>query len=141
MQFKDIPQALGQLTRDQLDARSRRLSDPRLQHQLENMKLNIKQDLYNSCMAGGKALGRLSCAPIIGMYEGFIGTPIKTFTHNSSVRNPKHKKQYPNVLGTTVTETLTQYGKGVWNAGELIAHLTKLTGRSSLLATRYLIGK
>lgn len=141
MKFNEIPRAVVDFTQEQLEERNRRLSDPRLVAQLENTTLNVKKDFYNVCAKGLEGAGRIIAAPVIGMWEGFVGTPLKTFTHNSAVRNPKHRKVYPNVFATSVSEMLAQYVKGGYNFLQMAGHFTKFTGRASLLAGRYLIGK
>lgn len=142
MKFKEILRAVGEFAQEQKEARKARLEHPELKRKLENLQENMKDDLRNACMSGAMAVGRLTIgAPLIGLWEGFIGTPVKILGHNVSERDKTKKKKYPNVIANTIAEILMQYYKGGINVLEIPVHLTKMLGKSVIYGGRYLIGK
>lgn len=122
--------------------RRNRLNRPELKLKMENLKDGLKDDLGKACTSAVSASWRLTLgAPLTALYEGFIGTPLKTLVHNFSEKNPKKKKEYPNVLGTTMVELLAQYGKGTIDILQVVRHLSVATTRATILGGRYLTGK
>lgn len=145
VKFSEIPKkaldAVGAFTKEQLEARERRLKNPAIQASLERTKDLLVDDIKSAASRGVEAMYRFSLgAPLSSMWEGTkeLGDVV---AHNFSVKNPKHKKSYLNVPRAMVTELLNQYGKGVINTTQLAGNLSKALARTSVLAGRYLIGK
>lgn len=145
VKFSEIPKktldAVGAFTKEQLEARERRLSNPALQASLERTKDLLVDDIKSAAARGLEAMYRFSLgAPLNSLWEGTkeLGSVL---AHNFSVKNPKRKKSYSSVPATMVTELLNQYGKGAINSIQFAGNLSKALSRATVLGGRYLIGK
>lgn len=133
---------VGDSLEDMKRERLLRLNNPELRRKMENLKNGVKGDIYNACTSSLAASWRLTLgAPLTALYEGFIGAPGRTLINNFSEKNPRKKKEYPNVLGTVMTELLTQYGKGAVDILQVVRNLGTAATRTAILGGRYLTGK
>lgn len=141
VKFNEIPKEVGRFTREQLDARERRLSDPALQAELERTKNLLKGDIKSACTHGLEALYRFTlAAPLSSLWEGTKEAG-SIMARNMSVKNPKNKRSYSDVPATMITEFLSQYAKGVLSTAKLVGNLSLALGRGTVLGGRYTIGK
>jgi hypothetical protein len=145
MKFSEMPKAalesVGRFTQEQLAARERRLSDPALQTNLERMKTLTGEDFKRACGNGFTAACRLTVgAPLSALWEGMreFGSVVG---HNFSESDPKKKRSYSEIPAAALKELFVQYGKGAIDAGKMAGNLSLALTRSSVLGTRYLIGK
>lgn len=145
VKFTEIPKkvvdAVGAFTNEQLAERARRLASPVLQASLERTKDLLKDDFKSVAARGLEAVYRFTLgAPLNSLWEG-TKESWHVLTHNFSVKNPKQKKSYGNVPAAMIVELLKQYGTGVINTTQCARNLSKALARTTVLASRYLIGK
>lgn len=141
MKFSEVPKAVGRFTQERLRERERRLSDPRLQAQLEATKLLLISDIKKACSHGVEAGYRfLVAGPLSSVWKG-VTEPFSVLSHNMSVKNPKRKRSYSDVPAAMVTELLSQWGKGVISTTKMIGNLSLALGRGTVLGARHTIGK
>lgn len=145
VKFSEIPkktlEAVSAFTKEQIEARERRLTNPALQASLEQTKDLLVDDIKSAAVSGCEALYRFTLgAGFNSLWEGTkeFGTVV---AHNFSVKKASQKKSYSNVPAAIVTEILKQYGKGAINSIQFAGNLSKALGRATVLGGRYLIGK
>ena len=139
MKFSEIPKAVGRFTQEQLAERERRLSDPRLQAQLEATKQLLIDDIKAVCGHGVEAGYRFMVAGPFGALWKGMSEPFSVIAHNFSVK--KNKRSYADVPAAMVTELLAQWGKGAVSTTKMVGNLSLALGRGAVLGARHTIGK
>lgn len=141
MKFNEILKVVGRFTQEQRRERERRLSDPRLQAQLEATKQLLISDIKTACSHGVEAGYRfLVAGPLSSVWKG-VTEPLSVLSHNMSVKNPKQKRSYSDVPAAMVTELLSQWGKGAISTTKMIGNLSLALGRGTVLGARHTLGK
>lgn len=123
VQWKDLPRQgmenAKRLTREQLDARRKRLEAPDLQAKIDATKENLWQDTKDLGWSGFCAVGRLTIgAPAVALWKGITSVG-DTFEHNQNVK--AHNAKIPihasakatQILGFTVSRTANLKVQGV----------------------------
>ena len=124
-------------TKDQLAKREARLQDPAFKLKMESIKKGCENDLKNISKNALNSAYHL-------LYGMFIKSTIESFKDPNKKlkgKKKKHKKDssITDMIGNGVGVGLMEGAKGAVDMIKLIGNTAKLTGRTAILGTRYLI--
>ena len=137
--FNKMFETVNRFTQEQLEARRKRLEDPVLEAQLENMKVELKADIHRAATTGLDALYRFALSGPLSALFGGIKTLGQVATYNLS--HEKKKRSWSEIPANMVTELLAEYSKGAISATKFAGNMSLALGRTTALGARYMVGK
>ncbi len=136
MKLEKVYKKVEAFTKDQILKREARLNNPAFKLKMEEIKKGCENDLKNI------SKNALNFAYHI-LYGMFIKSTLESFKDpKKKIKGKKNKKEsnIAEMLGNGIGVGLMEGAKGGIDAIKLIANTAKLTGRTTILGTRYLIG-